>query len=135
MDYQVVPHQVQLHEVVMEKLNCGVTGEFDPAAKGNVKYSVKVKGLSKIEAYGFLSVQISFEEKGKNFSLQMKIRGKFINHDPDSPVDIKAFVRGSSLHLLLPWVRETIACVTRQMGFPPLLLPLIDVNQTLQLNQ
>lgn len=132
MDMPVVLHQMQLREVIIEKISCRRIGDFHAGAGPQVNFVVRAKTLNNYEAYGYLIVKIFFDEEPKVFSLELVVRGKLINKKATNRTMLKRFVESQSLPLLLPWAREAIASLTRQMGLPPLLLPLIDVFATLR---
>ena len=134
MDRPIIPHPVQLREVIIEKINCQRTGDFRPEATYRVDFAVQAKTLTKNEAYAYLKVKILSDEEPKLFSLEVVVRGKLVNEKATNRTILKRFAESQCLPLLLPWVREAVASLTRQMGLPPLLLPLIDVFETLRAN-
>lgn len=60
--------------------------------------------------------------------------GKLVNEKATNLKILKRFAESQCLPLLLPWAREAVASLSRQMGLPPLLLPLIDVFETMRAN-
>jgi len=125
---------VQLREVIIEKINCQRVGGFRPEVTYGVDFAVQAKTLTKNEAYAYLKVKILFDEESKPFSLEVVVRGKLVNEKATNRTMLKRFAESQGLPLLLPWAREAVASLTRQMGLPPLLLPLIDVFKTLRAN-
>ena len=135
MDKQkVVPHPVQLREVITEKINCKRTGGYKPDISLRVDFGLKAKTINSKQAYAYLKIKIYFDEEPQIFSLEIVVRGKLENENSTSRAKMKQFAEKQSLPLLLPWAREEVASLTRRMGFPPLLLPLIDVYETIRIN-
>ncbi|HPZ43582.1 MAG TPA: protein-export chaperone SecB [Bacillota bacterium] len=134
MNRSVIPHQTQLREVIIEKINCRRTGDFHAGASPRVDFAVRAKTLNNNEAYGYLTVKIFFDGEPKVFYLELVVRGKLVNEKATNRTMLKRFAESQSLPLLLPWAREAVASLTRRMGLPPLLLPLIDVFATLRAN-
>jgi preprotein translocase subunit SecB len=132
MDKPVIPHPVQLHEVIIEKINCRRIGDFSNNASYRMNFAVSSKTLNNKEAYGYLSVKVFFDNQPKVFSLEITVRGKFVDEKSTNRGKLKRFVEIQSLPLLLPWAREAVSSLTRRMGFPPLLISLIDVSATLR---
>lgn len=123
-------HVVQLREVIVEKMTCRRTGDFNSKARPEPQISLRGRTLSKTDAYTYLEFSIGFPEEPKPFHLEVVLRGRLSADDPLSRSALKRFAETNALVLLLPWLREIVASLTRQMGFPPLILPLIDVPQT-----
>ncbi|TEB06498.1 Preprotein translocase subunit SecB [Pelotomaculum schinkii] len=132
MDKPVLPHPVQLHEVVLEKINCRRIGNFSPKASYRMNFAVRTKSISKTEAYGYLCLKVFFDGQPNVFSMEIIVRGKFIDENATNRSMLKRFAERQSLPLLLPWAREAVSSLTRRMGYPPLLIPLIDVSATLR---
>lgn len=136
MDKQmIVTHPGQLREVITEKTNCQRTGIFKVGTAPRVDFGVKAKTIDNKQAYAYLKVKIYFEEEPKIFSLEIIVRGKIEYEKSTNRTIIKRFAEKQSLPLLMPWAREEVASLTRRMGLPPLLLPLIDVFGTMKANE
>ena len=130
---KIFAHPIQLREVIIEKVNCRRIGKFDAKTKPSVNLSLKGKTLSNSETYSYLTIKIDFPEvEQKPFFLEIIVRGLFVTEIPVTRAKLKQFAEKGTLVSLSPWAREAVATITRQMGFPSFMLPLIDVKQTLK---
>lgn len=132
MGPKIIGHPLRLHEVIIERVNCRRLGDLGDGARPVVDFILKGKTLSGTEVYSYLTVRVSFPEEPKPFFLEITVRGKFVADRPGQRSKLKRFAEKKAILVLLPWAREAVATLTRQMGFPPLYLPLINVEATMR---
>lgn len=132
MREKIVWHSIKLHEVIVDKVNCRRLGKLTEEAQPVVDFLLKGKTINTTEAYSYLTVKVSFPEEPKPFYLELTVRGRFVTDKPGTRAKLKDFAENKTIVALFPWVREAVADFTRQMGFPPLYLPLINVEKTVQ---
>ena len=123
-------HRLQLRDVIVDKIVCRRMGDFDPKAACEPKVSLRAKVLSDTEVQSYLTLLINFPQDPKPFSMELRLRGLFVSEEPCKRSGLRQFAETAALVPLLPWAREMVATLTRQMGFPPLMLPLINVLES-----
>jgi preprotein translocase subunit SecB len=133
---KIFMHALKLREVTIEKIDFRRTGSFDPdnPPKPNVNIKLKGKTIDRTKVYSYVNIAVTFQEEGKArpFFLNLILRGLFASEKPLNRSHLKRFAETNTLIVLIPWARELVATLTRQMGLPPLMLPLINVEQTMK---
>ncbi|MGI6334493.1 MAG: protein-export chaperone SecB [Saccharofermentanales bacterium] len=83
-----------------------------------------------------LSVSIkSSEEKPQPFDLNVTMIGRFsIQMDNEDEVLKQTLLRDNTVAIMFPFVRSIVASLTVAANIPPLLLPVINVSETLKNN-
>lgn len=83
-----------------------------------------------------LSVSIkSSEEKPQPFDLNVTMIGRFsIQMNNENEVLKQTLLRDNTVAIMFPFVRSIVASLTVAANIPPLLLPVINVSETLKNN-
>jgi len=137
---------MQLKDIRLRSLAFEINPNFDeseaPQAFG---FAIKVNGDSPLDS-GQKDVrvevcaQIPGEKEKANIPFFIKIiyAGFFKFSDDFTKENIESFIRVNCPAIIFPYLRETVADVTRRAGFPPLHLPpvnfikLSDKNSTIK---
>lgn len=134
---QLVRHPVQLRDVVVEKIECNRYEHSHDLQSHEVELNIKPSTHAKIidsnTAIAYLTIEIETKSEPKVLEIKVNLRGTCTTDDKDEE-RLKEFTEVNALPLLLPWAREIISNLTVKMGFPPIMLPTINVRKTLEAN-
>ncbi|MDY0190068.1 MAG: protein-export chaperone SecB [Desulfuromonas sp.] len=72
---------------------------------------------------------IFFKDKDAPFSIHLEGVGLFELHRSFTEAEIEELSHSHCATMMFPYMRETIADISRRAGFPPLHIPQIDFNQ------
>jgi preprotein translocase subunit SecB len=141
--YKLIKFNIQLDEVelysIEGKKNEKFEDEFGDKDEGENALPLKISiskrsdliNDEKIEV--FVRITLDFDEKGP-FYLKVIYRGVC---SKNVPLDNETFIQQTedqAVPLLLPYLRECISTTLTRMGYPPYILPAIDVLQTIGAN-
>jgi len=133
---EILLHPVQLSDVIITKLNLN-NQKGDPNSTYQVDTKVGWKGelIDNYTGYAFVELMISStQEDNEVFDICIEFRGTCkLDEDSDIPPEaFEHFLETRCLHLLWPFVRETIPSLSIRMGVKPIDIPTIDVFETLK---
>jgi preprotein translocase subunit SecB len=80
----------------------------------------------KDEKHIFVQLNIEFDNPNAPFNFNIGIVGSFEFDIDISSENMESVVNINCSSLLFPFLRETIADITRRAGFPPLILPPVN---------
>jgi preprotein translocase subunit SecB len=98
------------------------TGEEIPVSINislNHKYDYKKKRLD-------LLISVSIGENEFPFLLEIEYEGRFVFNKRASKKDVEPIAKINCPAILFPFLRESVADITRRAGFNPLILPPIN---------
>lgn len=135
---KVIGHPLQLLEVVVEKISCRHTDldtelENESIHKLQIKVSTKAKIVKDDRAYGYLILKLTDDSSPPLTSIEVVLKGTFVA-DEENRKKLKGFIETQSFPILLPWARELISDLSTRMGMAPVLIPVINVLDTVRAN-
>lgn len=128
-------HPVKLREVYLSKISAQRISNALPAKAPKVEISTDVayEVVSETSVAGLLTVNA---QSADMFDVSVTVRGLFAlaskGASDESVINrLIRFVETQAMAILWPYAREAVAGQFSRMGFPPLLLPLINVKETI----
>lgn len=120
-------------KIIFEKINVEINPEFKPEDIGkglDVDISLNADGkIDKSNKTLIFKLETTLFENTENrpFNIFIKSIGFFsVKDEADIPI-LEEFSKINAPALMFPFVRETIADLTLKTGYPPLLLPPINI--------
>ena len=124
-------HQgIIFEKIIFEKIDLELNREHKKEGKISVDVSFKVsRHLDESKGSLEVNLEVSLFEKSENPPMKLSIlsTGYFSVKEEDKKAVLKEFAEIHALAMMLPFVRETIASLTVKAGFPPLLLPPLNI--------
>jgi len=112
---------------IIFNLNEKFLNDNDGAGKDGIEVSPKIEiDYKKDEKIIFVNLSIEFDNPDAPFNFEIGIVGSFEFDSDISDANMESVVNINCSSLLFPFLRETIADITRRAGFPPLLLPPVN---------
>ena len=118
LDFAITKISFELNEDFFEKQEKKEDAKiaFNPEFKGEIAFD-KENSILVVK----LGVKINWQTENSPFDIEVIGKGVFqLNKEPE---DIEKLARINCAAIIFPFIRETIADVTRRSGLPPLLIP------------
>lgn len=133
---KLVIHPIQLLNVAATDVKAKVLRDDVP--EKNQKLNVDVSSTSKVVsdqiAYAYLKLKIGFDSDEPVFDIKITFKGTVKALKPCTQSDLKEFAENQAVTLIWPFAREYLSSLTQRMGFAPLVLPTINVFNTISRN-
>lgn len=96
-------------------------------------YDIDFNIDSKSKAIAFVSLKVDLFKKSekKPFCLSLTVTGIFESENLTKD-EFEKMCRTNALAIMFPFVREIVSYITKSSNFPPLLLPPINIIETLK---
>lgn len=110
------------------KLDFCVNDTLPTAKQATVRTEFKVRHeckANRLKVY----LTIFFKDKAAPFSIHLEGVGLFELKRTFTALEIEELSHSHCSTIMFPYLRETIADISRRAGFPPLHIPQIDFNQ------
>ena len=127
-------HQgISFDKIIFEKINVEINPEFrskDISEGLNVDISLNAFGkIDKLKKLLIFTLETAIFKNTENrpFNIFIKAIGFFSVKDEGDIQILEEFSKINAPALMFPFVRETIADLTLKSGYPPLLLPPINI--------
>ena len=124
-------HQgISFDKIVFEKINLELNTEYK--REGTISVDVSFKASSHLDSSKKnlkVNLEVSLFEKSENPPMKLSILsvGYFsVKEEEKSPV-LREFSGVHAPAMMLPFIREAVASLTMKAGFPPLLLPPLNI--------
>jgi len=133
---KIAIHPFQLLDISIADARIKVLKDQIPEKQPKLGLDVSTtsKLLSEDTAHIFLNLKVVFTEGDPSFDFKLKLKGIIKAINPCSKKDLQQFIDNQVVPLLWPFARELVYTLTNRMGFPPLMLPTINVYQTIDKN-
>lgn len=141
-EYKFSRHMIQMRDARIIGCDFENKNPFSGESSFNIKFSLKrnVKLISPDLCHGFLYAHIDIASKKDDklvMPIDIKCMGNFILSEGES-LGEDEFVRQVALQLvpqLLPYVRELLSTISTMSLAVPIILPTMDVIQSIRLNK
>ncbi|WP_052414724.1 hypothetical protein [Paenibacillus sp. FSL R5-0345] len=129
---------VQLEKVILEEIttkkNCD---EVDANYVVKLEFGTKTTVIDEETVDGYLRIVVNLQQE-ENDSNDLEIvvvyRGRFVRNPESSITNLEQWVDMQVVPLLLSYIRMTVSNVSVQMGFDPIVIPTMDVLESVKLN-
>ena len=124
---------ISFDKIIFEKINVEINPEFrskDISEGLNVDISLNAFGkIDKLKKLLIFTLETTIFKNTENrpFNIFIKAIGFFFVKDEGDITILEEFSKINAPALMFPFVRETIADLTLKSGYPPLLLPPINI--------
>lgn len=132
--YKLIKYHVQLLDISLVELICKQSEESEDE-KLNLRVRLATKSLivseKKVEV--FLRVNLDFEKSGP-FDIQVEYKGVCETSEDITDEELENQAKDLTVSLLLPYARECISTTMNRMGISPILLPTMDILNSMAAN-
>lgn len=126
---------VQMVEATLEENSVEKLCSTDTAVElhNDLNFSYKVNDIleNEIEAFMKTTIIASKNDGMSVIKLEVTYRGKFTTDSTIDDEDFRKFVEIQTVPQLLPYARTFISSLTAHMGIEPIVLPTMDIIQSL----
>jgi preprotein translocase subunit SecB len=136
--YNFARIKVQLEKVILEEIttkkNCD---EVNANYVVKMEFGTKTTVIDEETVDGYLRtvVNLKQEEKDSNdLEIVIVYRGSFVRKPESTITNLEQWVDMQVVPLLLSYVRTTVSNISVQMGFDPIVIPTMDVLESVKLN-
>lgn len=126
----MVLHSLQLVDTEVVRIQAEKYASLLP--KEQLNFSVMVSSQVKSNREGYSYINIALVPESKNFELKVSVGGKFQSEKDLDKGALKQFLLIQGVRLLWPYAREVIRDISSKMLPKPLVLPTLDVIETLK---
>lgn len=117
--------------VRLTKCSFEVNRDFTQTEKGeiNLQYGITLERQYPTEYLGVLRFGMGafLNEENAPFRVHVEYEGHFQVNDGHA-ANLKEYMRYNAVATLVPYVRETISTISTRAGFPPLIVPPLNVK-------
>ncbi|KEO81476.1 protein-export chaperone SecB [Tumebacillus flagellatus] len=133
--YQLAKYYIQMTNVVLVDVKAMklTNGELDSKVRFKSALSYKVEILDDRKSHGYLRVHVKLcdQEDMDMYEFETTHRGVFESENEISREDLYEFTEIQVVPQLLSYARTTIGSLASQMLLPPVLLPTMDILQSI----
>ncbi len=122
-------HQFHFKDYHLTKIVFNLNENFlnESVSQDGIEVTPKFEiDYKKDEKHIFVQLNIEFDNPNAPFNFNIGIVGSFEFDIDISSENMESVVNINCSSLLFPFLRETIADITRRAGFPPLILPPVN---------
>jgi preprotein translocase subunit SecB len=130
---------IQLAKVDIGEIQYSCAGFSDANVVPAETFNLKVTVSAYDSESKSLQVALTFDSKSDPdnsalpypYSLQITVHGQFFVHEDRLPfpvAEIRKWAEKNGVIILLPFLRESVHTISQKTGFPPMMIPMIEVS-------
>lgn len=136
--YIFARHQIQLENVVLKQVD--IKNEFNDKQdfENSLSMGTQIEIINDKESYAYLKTDVEYiNEESKKIEVLISIvyRGHFVSSVNLSKDELISFTEAQCVPQLLPYVRACMTNLSTMMLIPPIVLPTMDIIESLKSNR
>ena len=132
--YVVAKTKTQLVKAVLDEIHISQEGKPEQNMINELSFGYRVLEQKGKRVEAFLKVRVEGKSTGTGerlLDIDCVYKGIFERHEEDSDQNFIDFVEIQAVPSLVPYVRSLLAFLSAQMGITPIILPTMDIIQSL----
>lgn len=120
----------------VDYINYAINHEFQATENLNIEMGLEVEtNVDEENLCGTVTIHASFFDSKKDnypFALELAITGWFRIHNYSDPATLHKRIKINGTTALFPFLRSTVADITKTANVQPLIMPLINIHAMLE---
>lgn len=134
-DYVLSKTMIQLEKAALEQLKITkVEGEITTPLHSDLSFSFRMNPIKNNKVEAFLKTIVECKntwDEDNLIEIESVYRGTFVAKEEIDPDEFNHFVEVQTVPQLVPYVRALVASLSAQMNIEPIVLPTMDIIQSL----
>lgn len=137
--YQLAKTNIYLESAEIEAINVNKeVSQLEGDYIKEITFGKKTEYINEKEIYGYLRVEVLCKKSdSKKVDLQITTihRGHFVSKESVDKGNLEDWTEIQIIPQLLPYSRSLISSITSQMSIPPIMLPTMDILESIKVNR